>query len=89
MEREPSNPNAFWPGRVLDKTRLWRTPCDTHQPPHCNKGRDKGNIFHTVGIRPHNGKKSNYGYNNNELTWPTDGIFVKYGDIELKKTYQI
>ena len=87
FERERSNPNAFWPGQPLDKLRICMTPCDSYPFPRCDRVRSKGGVFHTVGVRPHNGKKSNYGYNNNELTWPTDGKYIKYGDIDQNKKY--
>jgi len=65
------------------------TPCDTHPFAPCDGGRSKGAVFNRVGVRPHNGKKSNYGFNNNELTWPTDGKYIKYGDIDQNKVYII
>ena len=89
LERERSNPNAFWPGRLLDKSRLWMTPNDPNAFPPWDGARSKSTIFQAVGVRPPNGKRCNYGYNNNELTWPTDGKYIKYGDIELNKVYII
>ncbi|XP_076804796.1 uncharacterized protein LOC143448801 isoform X2 [Clavelina lepadiformis] len=89
LRREHVLPNAFWPGHLLDKLRLYMSPCNTHKAPHCNAAHSKQSIFHQVKTMPHNGKRSNHGYNNNEITWPSDGSFVKYGNYDINKVHHL
>uniref|UniRef100_H2YBS4 Uncharacterized protein n=1 Tax=Ciona savignyi TaxID=51511 RepID=H2YBS4_CIOSA len=87
LRREKSIPNSFWPGHLLDKLRLCLTPSDNPTLPKCGAVRSRTTVFQP--IQPHNVHRSNYGYNNNEITWPTSGNYVKYGNVDLRKVYHI
>ncbi|XP_078487461.1 uncharacterized protein LOC100179680 [Ciona intestinalis] len=89
IRRERPIPNAFWPGHLLDKLRLCLSPCTSHPLPACDAARSKNTSFYQVKRKPHNGHRANYGYDNNERTWPTDGKYVKYGNVDSRKVYHI
>nr|XP_009862249.2 EF-hand calcium-binding domain-containing protein 12-like isoform X2 [Ciona intestinalis] len=89
IRRERPIPNAFWPGHLMDKLRLCLSPCTSHPLPACDAARSKNTSFYQVKKKPHNGHRANYGYDNNEKTWPTDGKYVKYGNVDSRKVYHI
>ncbi|CAH1265016.1 EFCAB12 [Branchiostoma lanceolatum] len=67
--------NAFWPGQLLDKMRLCMCPED--KPPA-----ESHTLFHNTRHKP----PSNWGYDNNDRTWPiSDSGYVQYGHIERDK----
>nr|XP_005997895.1 PREDICTED: EF-hand calcium-binding domain-containing protein 12 [Latimeria chalumnae] len=68
-----ADPNAFWPGQLLDKLHLYL--------PHAKQnGQDA--IFSNTRQQP----RANPGVYNNEHSWPiSDQGYVTYGDTAMKK----
>ena len=82
LHRTKSDYNAFWVshddrvrGRVLyDK-------CGPNCFDKCDPAKSKISVMERVHVKPHDGKKSNQGYDNNLRTWPADAHHVKYGGV--------
>ena len=65
-----TDPNAFWPGQLLDKLRL------------CMDSERKTNSVFTTVTRDQRGR-ANPGYDNNLNTWSvSDAGYVQYGEIK-------
>ena len=84
IRRQRSFSNAFWPGHLLNKLRLCFASYETLYDKR--RATSKNALFQVLS---HTSQRSNHGYDNNERTWPSDGKYVKYGNIDQNKVYHL
>ncbi|XP_033100475.1 EF-hand calcium-binding domain-containing protein 12-like isoform X2 [Anneissia japonica] len=72
---QTEDPSIFWPGHMLDKLCIY---LPRHKETQC--------LFSST----HQSKRSNPGYHNDLQSWPIgNNGYVKFGDIELLKSYSL